>query len=66
MAQLEFYIRGNVHLLASAQDGAVPREGEFISIRKTTYKVYRVTWALDYADEMHKTVLRANVELEET
>ncbi len=44
---------------------SMPREGEFVNIKKTTYRVTRVTWALDQADRYEpEKKLRANVELE--
>ena len=63
MAQIEFYegdARGHMAVL---KDAAVPRVGEFISIRKITYRVESVTWAVVHADEWHEITLRANVVL---
>jgi hypothetical protein len=64
MAKIEFYVGDAQQHIAVLDDGAVPREGEFISIRKVTYRVRRVTWAVDDADKIPGAKLRANVELE--
>ena len=62
MAKIEFYIGNSDKFIETLVDGAVPREGEFVNIRKVTYQVDRVTWAVD--DPKHYPVpLRANVEL---
>ena len=53
-------------VLVSVWGGSiVPRIGEFISIRKQKYKVIYVSYAVDYADKMYETQLRANVQCEE-
>lgn len=66
MAKIEFYVgsaaAGHIAVL---DDGAVPREGEYVNIRKVTYRVCRVTWAVDAADNMRERRLRANVEMVE-
>ena len=62
MARIEFYLGDADCHIAVVDDGAVPREGEMINVRKTTYKVLRVTWAVDDADRSPQ--LRANVELD--
>lgn len=64
MAKIEFYLGSEPRALAFADDGAVPRAGEFVSIRRVTYQVSRVTWAVDNADDVMHSTLRANVELE--
>lgn len=66
MATIEFYCgEGPRSLVTSLEDGAVPHRGEYISIKKATYQVRRVTWAVDAADEPHQCrKLRANVEME--
>lgn len=62
MAKIEFY-RGNApKFLASVDDGAVPRQGEFINIEGATYQVRRVDWAVDHAASSRRG-LRANVVL---
>lgn len=62
MAQIEFYVGKAFGHIAVLVDDQAPREGEFVSIRKITYRVQRVTWAVDHGDYVK---LRANVELEE-
>jgi hypothetical protein len=42
----------------------VPREGEAVSIRKRAWRVVRVSWAVDNADDVMNAKLRANVDLE--
>lgn len=64
MAAVEFYLGHAGGLIAAVDSGAVPREGEMVNIRKTTYKVLRVTWAVDDADSPNMARLRANVELD--
>jgi hypothetical protein len=64
--RVEFHIAGKEtrSLVAALSDvGAIPREGELISIRKETWRVVRVTWCVDHADEIGETALRANVEV---
>lgn len=40
------------------------RVGELISIRKTTYEVASITWAIDYSEKPHhERVARCNVDL---
>ena len=65
MAKVEFYIgRADKHIAVVDAD-VVPRAGEFVNIRKRTYRVLRVTWAVDDADApAFSGTLRANVELE--
>jgi hypothetical protein len=62
MVRVEFYIGSNPGVVSLVEDGAVPRKGEFVNIRKTIYEVFRVTWAVDY-DGYPDGRLRANVEL---
>lgn len=66
MARIEFYIGSGATggMVASLDGDAVPRSGEYISIRKVTYLIARVTWAVDHADEIRERELRACVELE--
>ena len=63
MAKIEFYVGSADKHIAVLDDSAVPREGEFVNIRNTTYQVRRVTWAVDHADQIPGASLRANVEL---
>jgi hypothetical protein len=65
MAKLEFYVGSAEKHIAVLDDGAVPRSGEIVSIRKRTYMVRRVTWAVDHDADAFYGKLRANVELEE-
>lgn len=62
--KIEFYVGEAAGHIAVVKDTAPPREGEFINIRKVTYRVVRVTWAVDHADDWSQTQLRANVVLE--
>jgi hypothetical protein len=64
MAKLEFYLRGEEYHIAVLDDGAVPRAGETVNIRKTEYVVHHVAWAVDHADEVFGTKLRAAIELD--
>jgi len=45
----------------------VPRVGDYISIRKKTWVVKRVTYAVDYYDNLapRRSEMRANVDLED-
>jgi len=63
MTKAEFYVGDSQkHIAVVRQCGAVPRKGEYVSIRKKTYEVTGVTWAVDSADEFDAK-LRANVVL---
>lgn len=59
---IEFYEGDAKYPFAHVRSSGVPREGEYISIRKETWLVSRVTWALDQPEGSQAT-LRANVEL---
>jgi hypothetical protein len=62
--RVEFCTKGSRKNLAVLSGvGAVPRQGEFVNIRGETWRVVRVTWAVDQADKIGETELRANVEL---
>lgn len=61
--KIEFYLGRAPGALVIVDDSSPPRQGEFISIRKKTYLVDLVTWAVDHANEDPK--LRANVILSE-
>lgn len=65
MAKIEFYLGTSKKHIAVLDDGAVPRTGELINIRAVTYKISRVTWAVDNPGFVLSATLRANVELEE-
>lgn len=61
--EINFYL-GDA-LVTSVAGATVPRKGEFVNIAKITYKVGRVTWAVDYSDlPQPDRRLRASVELE--
>jgi hypothetical protein len=64
MAILEFYLLGEEYHIAVLDDSAVPRAGEIVNICKTEYVVHHVAWAVDHADEIFGTKLRAAIELE--
>ena len=51
-------------MVASVESAMVPAVGSRISIRKKTWAVARVTYALDHADEPMEKGMRANVDLE--
>lgn len=63
IVRIEFYLFGG-GMLASTTASAVPVEGEFINIKKITYRVVSRTWALDDADDPRVRRLRANIDLE--
>lgn len=59
---MEFYYDNSV--VASIKSSMAPRPGDRISIRKQTWLVDRVTFALDYAEgPPSERVMRCNVEL---
>jgi hypothetical protein len=59
---IEFYLGDIHHHVATVRaGGAVPRQGELVNIRKTTYRVTEVTWTVDYADNWLDTRMAANV-----
>lgn len=49
-------------LIAVANSSMVPPVSSKISIRKQTWEVVNITYALDYADE-HYSSMRANIDL---
>lgn len=63
MTAIEFYVGSAEKHIAVLDDAAVPRAEELINIRGETYRVNRVTWAIDAADNRLERKLRANVEL---
>lgn len=58
---IEFYSRDN--LVCTVKSSMVPAVGDKINIRRTTYTVLRVTYAVDYADDYQRSRIRANVDL---
>ena len=60
---VEFYDGDKI--VSRVESEMVPTVGSKISIRKTVWKVVNVTYALDYADKIWETQMRANVSLEE-
>lgn len=58
---VEFYGPGG-ELLTVVATSMVPTKGAFINIRKVTYQVSAVTYAVDHADHPEKS-MRANVDL---
>lgn len=63
MATIEFYLGVNHGFFAVVESDAVPRSEEFVSIRKQTYRVCRVTWAVDDAATLSDSKIRACVEV---
>ena len=61
MDSVEFY--DGEQLIAQAWSSMVLPVGSKISIRKEVWIVQCVTYAIDYADDMHKRGMRANVDL---
>ncbi len=64
MAKLEFYVGDAEKHIAVLNDMAVPRRGDFINIQKVLYRIVRVDWAVDHADQIPGASLRANIVLE--
>lgn len=62
MTIIEFYEGDNSGHFVSVKAEAVPRAGEYVNIRKKTWLVTRVTWAVDQPTGELPS-LRANVEL---
>ena len=60
--KIEYY--DGDRIVASVESSMVPTVGSRISIRKKTWSVVRVTFALDHADEPMEKGMRANVEIE--
>ena len=59
---IEFYDGNN--RIAHVHSSIVPAVGSMVSIRSQTFKVVRVTYALDRADGMaSEKIMRANVDL---
>lgn len=58
---IEFY--DGEYLIATVKSSMVPPVGAKISIRGKAWKVMRVTYALDHADDPQGKGMRANVDL---
>ena len=58
---IEFY--DGKKLVASSESSMVPPVGSKISIRKETWVVQQITYALDHADKWDGRCMRANVDL---
>ena len=64
--RIEFYDsegKSGRDFVASAKSQMVPPVGSKISIRKKTWEVVSVSYALDHADDPRLAAMRANVEL---
>lgn len=61
MDNIEFYLGGK--LFARIKSSFVLPVGSLINIRKYTYTVVRVTFALDHADDPYGTSMRCNIDL---
>jgi hypothetical protein len=61
--RIEFYDEKTGKLVASVKSSMVPTVGKRISIRKQTWEVERVTFALDHADDPALKNMRCNVDL---
>ena len=57
--RVEFYAKGK--MVVGLESSIVPRPGEMVSIRKQTWEVLFVSYAVDYADYMHARQMCANV-----
>lgn len=63
MSVIEFY--DGAVLVASVESEMAPLVGSKISIRKKTWQVERITYALDHADDQRERRMRCNVDLME-
>ena len=59
--KIEFYFKDS--LFAHCETSMIPTIGSFISIRGASYEVINVTFALDWADDPHRKLMRCNVDL---
>ena len=59
---IEFYIEGGVRI-ATVPSSMPPLVGQQINIRRVTYTVTGVTFAVDFADDFEAKHMRANVDL---
>ncbi|HZX79909.1 MAG TPA: hypothetical protein VFE72_03015 [Lysobacter sp.] len=62
---IEFYRPGSHHHLAVVDSSMRLEVGDLISIRKKTWKVVFVSYAVDHADDVIASRMRQNVTLEE-
>jgi len=60
--RIEFYCEGKC--VSATESSMRPVTGEFINIKSVTYKVLRVTFALDYSGSNIGKQWRCNVEME--
>jgi hypothetical protein len=63
MDSIEFYF--DKRMVASAKSSMVLPVGAFINIRKKTWEVASVTFAVDDADDFARCRVRCNVDLKE-
>lgn len=61
MARMDFYDGDKLIVAVDAE--IIPPVGARMSIRKQTYEVRRVTYAIDYSDNEVLKNLRANIDL---
>lgn len=59
---IEFYDEKG-SCIASVKSSIIPPVDSMISIRKKVWRISRVAYALDHADEPQEKQLRANIEL---
>lgn len=62
MAKIDFCSDGKP--MFTLEDGAVPREGEFIDYMNSHWKVRSVSWIIEQDHTVADAVLRAIVELD--
>lgn len=61
---VEFYEDGTKKRFAHVESSMVPAVGSFVNIRRQTWRVNQVTYALDYADaKFDQPRMRAIVDL---
>jgi hypothetical protein len=58
---IEFY--DGTGCIAVVKSSIVPPVGAVICIRKQPWTVHQVTYALDYADDYERSLMRVNVDL---
>lgn len=61
--RVEFYVDGSGKFIAAVDDGQAPTAGNIINIRKKTYVVSNVSWAIDNSEDVINTKQRCCVEL---
>lgn len=59
--RIEFYDGDKI--VATVESSMIPQIGSKISIRKKTWEVTHVTFALDHADEARERMMRCNVDI---